>query len=230
MSISVGLLMLAAQSSPWIDPAPTGRWAGSTAKLASDLLPPAMAADVLSHEVQRPIVEGGAPYMIRFAGKPRPTGSRFCERNSYNVYIVNKGQVQPGSPHTGVELRLGDCPTDTDAIFAKFNPDDASGAELAFGWIDWARREARSSRPLQFKIICRSETEQDRCADGGRQAVANLQLDKTFMLRRKAEAPAHQWEFWVTETRPGQELWDVAVDATPGKSTIDLTWKIPSPF
>lgn len=233
MSISAGLLLLAAaQGSPWVDPAPTGRWAGSTKELAAYLLPPEMAADVVSHTVDHPIFEGGLPYLVRFAGRSRPSGRGLCERYGYNVFIggEDKGHADRRPPMRSTKIRLGDCPIATDAIFADINPDDGAGARLAFGWIDWARREASSSRPLPFKIACRSETDEDRCADGGRKALAELPIDKTYGARRKAAAPAHHWEFWVTETEPGQKLWDVKIDATPGKASIDLVWLIPPPF
>lgn len=231
MSISAGLLLAAAaQGSPWDDPAPTGRWSGSTAKLASELLPPEMAAAAVSHEVHRGIFEGGPPYMVSFAGKTRTSSGGFCERYRYNVYISTIGEVKEGSPHRRPELRLGDCRDTEKAVFTNINADDEAGTKLALHWIEWARAQARSSRTLPFKLSCRSETEEKRCGDGGRKALADLPIEKIFGARRTTGAPAHHWEIWVTETEPGQKLWDVAVDATPGRSSIDLVWKIPAPF
>ena len=232
MSVSVSLLLLAAQSSAWIDPAPSGRWAGSTAKLASELLPPEMAAEVVAHAVQRPIVQGGQPFSVEFTGRSRPTSGGFCERSLYYVHVG--GLVERpdtgGRPVRSTSIRLGDCPSDSNAIFAHLNSSNASEAKQAIRWIEWAQRVARSKASLPFRLSCKTETGPDRCNNSGRKALTELPLDKIFIAMAEQRAPPRHWKLAVTETKPGQLLWDVEIDATPGKSSIDLTWKIPAPF
>lgn len=234
MSFSAGaLLMAAAQGSPWDDPAPKGRWAGSTAKLASELLPAEMAKDAVSHVVSRGIFEGAPPSSVRFEGRASPTSDGFCSRKAYYVSISYKPETGVGEPQTvvtGSKLRLGDCPKDNEAIFASLNSSPLAGAKMALSWIAWAQRVARNKAPLPFRITCQTETGPDRCADGGREALANLPLEKTYIIEQRRTAQPLRWDLAVTETDPGQLLWDVKFDATPGKSAIDLVWKIPAPF
>ncbi len=233
MSLSAGLLLVAAaQGSPWDDPAPTGRWAGSTQELAAYLLPPEMAADAVGHRVQTFMVPGDIPYLVQFAGHARPSGQGFCERYGYNVYLNNmdKGFADREAPRQNVELRLGSCPIDRDAIFANLNSSDPSEAKMALRWAAWAQRAARSKAPLPFRLSCKTETGPDRCADGGRAALAALPLEKTMVVMPERRAPAHHWSLSVTETQPSQLYWDVKIDATPEKAAVDLIWKIPAPF
>lgn len=233
MSLSAGmLLMAAAQGSPWDDPAPTGRWAGSTQELAAYLLPPEMAADAVSHRVHNSMVQGGIPYLVQFAGRTKSSGLGFCERYGYSVFLNNmdKGSADREAPRQNTELRLGNCPTDRDAIFANLNASDPSESKMALRWTAWAQRAARSKAPLPFRLSCKTETGPDRCANGGRTALAALPLEKTMVVMPVRRAPAHHWSLSVTESQPSQLYWDVTINATPGKAAVDLVWKIPAPF
>lgn len=218
-------------ANPWVDPAPTGRWAAPTSQLASELLPSDMARDVVSHVVTRPIVQGGEPFSVEFSGRPRSSEGGFCERYRYYVSVGQLVKSGPDlSPVRSTQIRVGDCPRDPDAIFANLNASDLAHAKQAIRWVQWAQNVARLTMPLPFRVSCQTETGPDRCGDGGRQALANLPLDKVFIVMPQRQSPPHHWELAVTESEPGQLLWDVAIDATPGKSSIDLTWKIPPPF
>lgn len=232
MRIVLSALLLSAQDSPWVDPAPTGRWAALTNKLASELLPPDMAADVVSHEVTRSIIQGGQPFSVEFAGRLRATGDGFCERYRYYVHVggfVEKPDAGD-PPVRSTKIRLGNCPSDPNAIFANLNSSVASEAKQAIRWVEWAQRVARSKQPLPFRLTCKTETGPDRCVDGGRKALADLPLNKVFIVMPQPGAPPYHWKLAVSETEPGQLLWDVAIDATPRHSAIDMTWKIPAPF
>lgn len=231
MSLSAGMLMMAmAQASPWDDPAPTGRWAGSTAKLASELLMPEMANDAVSHRVERGIFQGGPPSSVRFEGRTAQTSDGFCSRKTYYVSIMQKSgnsEGEPQKPVVGNKVRLGNC----HGVFAHLN----LGAKLEDGkrvlrWLEWSQTIASGHGPLPFKLSCRSETTVDRCAIGARLVLATLPLQKTSLITDAWQRPPHNWDVGVVETSPGQLLWDVKIDATPGKSTIDLNWIIPAPF
>lgn len=231
MSLSAGLmLMAAAQGSPWDDPAPTGRWAGSTAKLASELLTLEMANDAVSHVVARGIFVGGPPLSVRFEGRPAQTSDGFCSRKTYYVSIMQKsedGEGEPQKPVVGSKLRLGNC----DGLFAHVNPGpNLDDAKKVFAWLGWAQHLAQGPSQLPFAVTCKSETEQDRCAIGARAALAALPLGKTTAVTRNFYRVPHRWEVAVTESEPGQLYWDVEIDATPGAASIDLGWSIPAPF
>ena len=86
--MSLTLAALFAVQSYWEDPNPTGRWAAPTRELAAELLPPAWAADAVSHVVSRGILENGPPSSVRFEGRPFETGDGFCARKSYHVSIL----------------------------------------------------------------------------------------------------------------------------------------------
>lgn len=227
MSIVLGALLSA--QSIWDDPAPTGRWAGDTRKQASELLPPEMAEDAVSHVVARGIVEGGPPSSVRFEGRAVPTNNGLCSRKTYYVSILptSENEGEPQKPLVNSKLRLGNC----DGIFAYVNP----GAGLEDGktvlrWLVWAQQAARGKAPLPFELNCQSETSQNKCASGARAALASLPLDKTTIITRNFYRRPHRWEVAVTESEPGQLYWDVKIDATPGNASIDLGWRIPAPF
>lgn len=231
MSISASLLLMAvAQGSPWDDPAPTGRWAGSTAKLASELLPPEMAADAVSHVVGRGILQDGPPSSVRFEGRAAENNDGFCSRKTYYVWIRLKskdGEGEPQKPVVGSKLRLGKC----DGLFAYVNAGpNLDDAKKVFAWLGWAQRLAQGPSPLPFALTCKSETEQDRCAIGGRAALAALPLGKATVVTRNFYRVPHRWDVAVTESEPGQLYWEVKIDATPGAASIDLGWRIPAPF
>jgi hypothetical protein len=219
LSLSVSLLA----QSVWDDPAPTGRWAASTPQLASELLPPEMAADAVSHVVGRGITQGGPPFSVRFEGRPKQTNDGFCVRNSYYVSI-SYSDGQSGKPVVGQKLRLGGC----DGIFANVNARSLMGSKNALRWLEWARNTARSRGPIPFALTCRDDLNQGKCADA-REALASLPVEKTFIASKWSRKP-HQWKFAITETQPGQLLWDVKVDATLGKSSVELVWMVPPPF
>lgn len=229
MSLSAGLLLMAAaQSSPWVDPAPTGRWAASTAKLASELLPPEMAADVVSHEVDHGMFQGGPPFAIRFTGRAAPTGDGFCARKLYHVSVSPKadgGQPQP--PTSTNQVRHGSC----DGLFAYVNPgaslDDAKKAIL---WIEWAQRRARSRFTLPFVLACQSETEGDQCDPGARATLAALPLDKIVTITKDFYRRRYWWTMTVKNSEQVQPFWRIELNATPGDSSVNMDWKIPAPF
>lgn len=220
LSLSLALLI----QSVWDDPAPKGQWAASTPQLASELLPPEMAADAVSHVVGRGITEAGPPLSVRFKGQPKPTSDGFCVRSSYYVSISHP-DGKPREPIVGQEVRLGGC----DGIFARVGLGSTPEAvEEALSWLEWARMIARSERPLPFALACRDETGQGKCADA-RKALASLPVEKTFIVSKWSRTP-HQWKLAVTETQPGDLVWDVKIDATPVKSSVELVWKVPAPF
>ena len=225
------LVLALLAGNPWVDPAPQGRWAASTSQLATEMLPPEMARDVVSHVVTRSIVQGGDPFSVEFLGRSKPTGDGFCQRFHYYVsvseFLRQGGRVEPMRSE---QIRLGDCPRGDDAIFANLNSSDVAQAKQALRWVAWAQKRSRSEGQLPLRLSCTTEIGADRCADGGRKALADLPLNKVYIVMPQSQAPAHQWKLVVTETEPGQLLWDVAIDATPGRSSIDLVWKAPAPF
>lgn len=228
MILSLSAFLFA--QSIWDDPAPTGRWAGGTRELASELLTSEMATDAVSHVVARGIVQGGPPSSVRFEGRARPTSDGFCSRKSYYVSILQKSdsaEVEPQKPVVGHKIRLGDC----DGIFAHLNP----GATVEDGkrvlrWLNWTQTVARDHGPMPFKLTCRSETSVDRCAIGARLILATLPLENASVITDAWQRPPHNWDVGVVETFPGQSFWDVRIDATPGHASIDLAWRIPAPF
>lgn len=227
MILFLGVLL--SVQSPWDDPAPTGRWAASTAELASQLLPPDIAADAVSHVVTRGITQGGPPASVRFNGRPRETGDGFCVRKQYGVTIYAKrgsGEVEIGPHYDRPVIRLGEC----EGIFAYLNP-GASAAEgkRVLRWMQWAQATARMSESLPFSLICTDETGQGKCAAGAAAVLASLPLENAFLVTQQSRSP-HEWEVAVTETQPGQLLWDIRLDASPEHPSIGLTWKIPAPF
>lgn len=219
--------MIAAQSH-WDDPAPKGRWAASTQKLAAELLPPEWAADAVSHVVSRGILQGGPPSSVRFEGRPVKTGDGFCTRKSYYVSIsgpYGSTEGEPRKPIVADKVRLGEC----DGIFAHVNPGASfDGAKRALRWLEWARSEARSDRPLSFSVRCRDETQGGKCAVGGRAALASLPSEKSFLVTDPSNQP-HVWKVAITGIRD-QLIWDVTMDATSGNPSIDMVWKVPAPF
>jgi len=220
----LGLSALLLIQSVWDDSAPKGRWAASTPQLASEFLPPDMAADAVSHVVGRGITQGGPPFSVRFEGRPNRTGDGFCVRKSYYVSITHP-DGEPRAPVVGQKIRLGGC----DGIFANVNPGSTvQGSKNALRWLEWARNTARSVGSLPFALTCRDEVSHGKCADP-REALANLPVEKTFIASKWSRKP-HQWKFAITETQPGQLLWDVKVDATLGKSSVELVWMVPPPF
>lgn len=220
----LGLSALLLVQSIWDDPAPKGRWAASTPQLAVQLLPPDMAADAVSHVVGRGITQGGPPFSVRFKGRPNPTGDGFCVRKSYYVSL-SQSDGEPGAPVVGHEIRLGDC----DGIFARVNPSSTiEGGKKALRWLEWARNTARLGGPIPFVLACRDEAGHGKCRDA-REALATLPVEKTFIASKWSRTP-HLWKLAVTETQPGDLVWDVEIDARPGKSSVDLVWKVPAPF
>jgi hypothetical protein len=129
----------------------------------------------------------------------------------------------------GNDLRLGNCP-ETDAetdLFAHLQPGAAiAPAKRALRWLEWARGIARAGVPVPFELKCRSETEQDRCAGGAAEALAQLPLEKTYIV----SGDKHSWGFAIAENKPGVLLWDVDIDTADGASSISLTWKMAAPF
>ena len=223
------LALLAAQvHSDILDP--QGRWAAPTAQLAAELLPSEWAGDVVSHTVDHLLADPRYPQSVRFEGQVRPTHDGFCTRKTFYVSIAGGlpgKQGEARKPIAGDKVRLGDCT----GIFAHINPGASlEGAKRALRWLEWAQLMARGDGPLPFALRCRDETKlSDRCAAGARSALAALPLGKTFLLTKTSYRP-HIWRAGVTETEPGQLLWDIEIDATPEASSIDMTWKIPAPF
>ena len=223
------LAALFATQSYWDHPNPTGHWAAPTKQLAAELLPAEWAADAVSHIVSRPLF-GTVPASVRFEGRARSTGDGFCARKTYYVSIATKHGSDEGEPRpaiAGDKVRLGGC----EGIFAHINPGAApEGAKRALRWLSWAQQSAEGKSPLPFTLTCRDETQRsNRCEAGARAALMSLPLGKTYVLTKHGRR-AHLWRAAVTETEPGQLLWEVLIDATPGASSIDMTWKIPAPF
>ena len=223
-----GLIALAALAIDWPIYQPQGRWAKPTNELASDLLPPDLAADAVSHRFGAPITQGGDPTSVRFVGHGRDSGDGFCVRKSYYVSILLRPEgTEPQSPVSGYEVRLGGC----DGQFAHVNPGASlGGAKRVLRWVEWAQLTAQSASSLPFRIACTSETEKDRCAGGARKALAGLPLLNTFIVRNDRDSTPHRWTLAITETTPGEMLWEVIIDASPSDASVDLSWKIPPPF
>ena len=226
----VTLAAFAAAQSHRDHPNPNGRWAAPTKQLAAELLPSEWAEDAVSHTVDYILADPRYPQSVRFEGQARPTGDGFCARKTYYVSIAGGLPGKQGEARKAVagdKIRLGACT----GIFAHVNPGASlEGAKRALRWLEWAQLMARGDGPLLFALRCRDETRHsDRCAAGARAALAALPLGKTFLLTKASYGP-HVWEAGVTETEPGQLLWNVEIDATPGASSIDMSWRIPAPF
>lgn len=219
-------LSLFAAGSPWTIEHPEGRWAKSTAELAAELLPPEWASDAVTHTLGMPITQGGQPTSAKFTGREHETADGFCSRNTYYVSIYTEGgEARPQPAISGNDIRLNDC----GGIFAHVNPGASlDGSKKALRWLEWARKIAASDAPLPFALSCRDEFRKDRCTDA-RKELAQLPVGKAFIVSKWSSKP-HEWQFAVTETEPGQLLWDVKVDASPEKPSIEMVWKIPAPF
>ena len=209
--------------------APTGRFAASTRQLAAELLPREWAADAVSHVVSMPIVHDGPPFSITFDGRARGSNDGFCARKVYHVSNLREagGRIEPGGRGVTDKIRLGNC----DGHFAHVNP-GADTAKQLLRWMAGAVRIAQSRRPLPIATSCVDEVADDidRCARGARAVLAALSLDKATMINRPFSSPPHHWNLAVAETYPVSQYWDVTVDATPGKASIALAWRIPAPF
>ena len=221
---------MAALAIDWSSYQPQSRWEKPTGELASDLLPPDLAADAVSHRFGAPITQGGEPTSVRFVGRGRDSGDGFCVGKSYYVSMLHRPEgAEPQSPVSGNEVRLGGC----EGIFAHVNPDASpEDGKRVLRWLKWAVQTAKSEPPLPFAIGCSDEMpyDEDRCASGARAALAALPLDKVAIITRDNDPRAHRWTISVTETRLGDTYWQLKVDGTPGKSSIDLVWGIPAPF
>ena len=222
MLVALSVLMMSPGA--WDDPAPKGRWAAPTAKLAADLLPADMARDVVAHRIARGITSGGDPLAITFEGRGRPTSDGFCVRR--DVYVGLLGG-KPNPPTAFEKIRMGDCV----GQFAGFNGTASlDQAKQTLRWMAWARDQAAGAAPLPFAVDCRDETiDADRCTLGARHALMMLPLEKTFIMEKDRDRP-HVWRVAVAERGPGQLFWNVTVDGTPGKARIALAWKVPAPF
>lgn len=222
------LVAVTTAQNPWIDPAPTGRWAAPTATLAKELLPPDWAADAVEHEVERPLKQGGPPHAVRFYGRPTPTGDGFCVRNFYGVngFVLRPGLRRP--PYKTTLLRLGDC----EGIFAHLNP----GTELDDGkrvlrWLAWARTIAAGNGPLPIALRCADEdTVLGYCLESARTLLARLPLAKTYIISKDPQGRAHHWDISIAETTVGRMYWDVKINATGGAASIFLGRRVPAPF
>lgn len=209
---------------------PTGRWAKPTAELASELLKPDQAADTVGHDFGGPIFQNWGPTSVRFTGRPQLTGDGFFARKTYYVavYSVAPTRAEPQAPIEGSQVRLGGC----DGTFAYVNPGASlDQAKTTLRWLKWAAQAAESGRSLPFAVSCSDEMpyDEDRCASGARAALAALPIDKVMIITKDFDR-AHRWNVSVTETRPGDTYWELKVDGTPSKSSIDLVWRIPAPF
>lgn len=224
----LGLAAFLVQSA-WDDPPPTGRWAADTSQLASELLPPNMAADAVTHVVGLPTIKGGPPFDVRFLGRPVPIGDGFCARRTYYVSIRsepggNDGKAQV--PVVGQQVRLGGC----EGIFAQVNPRISLGeAKRILRWLEWAQATARTEAPLPFGLACRSEPVADTCAGGARAVLASLRFTDVTLINAGWPRPQHRWE--VTVEDPASRFhWRIGIDASPGRESVDLAWRVPAPF
>jgi len=57
-----------------------------------------------------------------------------------------------------------------------------------------------------------------------------LPLDKVMIISKDNDPRPHRWTVSLADTRPGDTYWQLKVDGTPSKSSIDLVWRIPAPF
>lgn len=137
-----------------------GRWKTmTTQQLAAKLLPPELAAQVVSHEASEPPAPEGAPRSVTFHAKPGASANGVCARKSYYVSVYARAIV----PIEIDDVRLGPCPMPADAPFAHVQaPTTVAQAGAALRWLDQARRS-----PLEADLSCKSEGRPEACRDAG---------------------------------------------------------------
>lgn len=225
-------LVQAEAAAPHAEALANGRWKTmSTNQLAAKLLPPELARTVVAHKAEPLLGEGSPLFSVTFYGKPRPTLDGFCERPLYKVYANPESQGGQGS-----QVRLGGCPQTRDAEFAGLDPARPAEMKAALRWLANASRLARGSQPLPFEIECVAEVEPERCAKGGRAALAELPAENTFIVSGTFNCQPGETRFAVRQAPlpPGIVLtpvWDIRlVHAGKQRPRLQMKWAVPPPF
>jgi hypothetical protein len=173
----------------------------STAELARRLLPPEIAATVVSHYVLPPYSPGEALRWIRFELAPRPLAADICGRVGHIVSFLPSREGDPMA-------RRPDAPSyaawTLDDTMIALAPDCRTGEGQHFASIRStlpiemaieALRSAETSRaaaaapgPLPFRLTCWGGYD-DKCGSDPRATLAALPLAQAFAIERSRHLP-----------------------------------------
>ncbi len=208
----------------------------STGDVARLLLPPELAAEATDHRLAEPIVQGAPPVAVTFALRPRPLGRALCERESVYVSLQatdeGRGLAAGGLSRFDQIVAAPGCRLRAGAFFGtiQFTPSVEAATEALTRLIDLQRR-ARGARPLRLPLRCKSELRPELCAGGARAVLAQLPLDRIYLIEPLDRTRHAGWSFAVMPRGPGQPFWSVALEEAPGKPrSLSMTWGVPAPF
>ena len=228
------MALLQAQAAPAGDALANGRWQTMTTRqLAARLLPPKLANTVVAHKAQPLMGADGPLFAATFFGRPRASLDGFCERRWYPAHVNSESPLAQG-----IAVRLGACPAAGDAEFAHLNPEtQAAEAKAALRWLADASEQAKGSGPLPFQVECVAQAEPERCAGGGRTALAKLPAVNVFLADGAFTCQPGEIRLAVRQVPlpPGivaSAIWSVRLvrAAKHQRPRVQMTWAMPAPF
>ena len=228
MFMLAALAFLQAASAPAVsqDASNVGLSAMSTPELAARLLPPPLERRVVRHEFSPAETNGGAPAQVRFYTRPRSTPDGFCERDLYEV------STTPNSPIIeSADIRLGRCPRAGAPSFTRVNANanlHVAQGKAALRWLGNAIDSAGTREPLAFDVSCMADEEPSLCADGGRKALASVEIadvasvDGSFTCRTSETSFALRHHAMRAGKTSG--AWGVRLARGTTRPRLTLTW------
>ena len=210
-----------------------GRWkAMNTPELAAMLLPPNLAARMVTHRVIAPVTADGPPIAVVFYRRPNQAPDGFCDRKLYYAPVSESDRTVRETSET----RFGACPTSPGGEFAHLQP-DTRGAEAkgALRWLAEASVAARGGEPLAFDVDCVARARPNLCKRGARAALAALPAENTFIIGGLFNCKPWDMHFTVRqdELAPGivsGPVWDARLVRLKGKRPrLKLRWIYPPP-
>ena len=170
----------------------------STAELAQRLLPPEVAATIVSHHVLPPYSPGEALRWIRFDPAPSPLGADICKRVSHQVAFTPSREGDPLARRPDAPSFVAwtvdvtmialapDCRTAEGQRFASvYSSPTPEEAVEALRSADAARAAAAATGPLPFRLVCWGGHD-EKCGSDPRATLASLPLDKAFAVDRSS--------------------------------------------
>lgn len=209
----------------------------TTSQLARLLLPDHPAGRVVSHEVGELGTHGEPLGAINFFHRPVPIGVDLCRRDVTNALFQPDGVWEPGkdSPvrftraSSSVQMAVAPrCRLKWGGYFGWVQPEGVDElAPQALRRLVALQAVARAGGQLPIKVTCESEADANVCAQPSRTLVANLPLDRIYIIQPDRSG----WSFSVMPTGPGQLYWDVRIPPEGiADEPIVMRWGRPAPF
>lgn len=209
----------------------------TTSQLARLLLPDQPADRFVSHEVGKLGPHGEPLGVINFFHRAVPIGADLCRRDVTNALFQPDGVWEPGrdSPvkftraSSKVQMAVAPrCRLKAGGYFGWVQPEGVDElAPQALRRLVALQAAARAGRQLPNKVTCESEADAKVCAQPSQTLVANLPLDRIYIIQPDRSG----WAFSVMPNGPGQLYWDVRI---PPKGIADepivMRWGRPAPF